>query len=82
MCVSLFCEFVVVFKFCSVAVEDESVFVEVKPVPDCIILTPVAFVRFVKDIALLLSENTFLYRLESLTSTLPLGWTKYFTPLS
>ena len=45
---------------CSESVEDTVVFVEDKPEPDWIIFIPVALARFVKDIAELLSEYTFL----------------------
>jgi hypothetical protein len=47
-------------RVCNESVEAAVVLVDDKPEPDWIIFVAVAFVRFVKDIAELLSEYTFL----------------------
>ena len=77
----LFCESVAVDKVCKLSVDEFVVFVADKPTPDCTILFAVAFVRFVNEMAELLSEYTFLYMFDILVSSEPEGELKYFTPL-
>ena len=69
------------FSVCQLSVLDTVDLVEERPEPDCIIFIAVPFVRLVNEIAESLSEYTFLYRFDILATKLPLGCTKYFTPL-